>query len=117
MSHKIGKSRTCDSCHGDPQGVQRRQVTWEYNDPGAAIFTGSHTVLADRSGLSIRDLRSDTIQPEAGYTLSAFAPWFYLKDKWQVRGDFSLPAIRDRKGYEAARTDPETARKSGMMHK
>lgn len=116
MSHKIGKSRTCDSCHGDPQGAQRREVTWEYSDPGAALFTGSHTVLADKSGLFIRDMRSDTIQPEAGYTLSSFAPWFYLKDKWQVKGDFSLPAVRDRKGYDAARTDLDFARKSGMLH-
>lgn len=116
MSHKLGKSRTCDSCHDDPQGAQRRLVTWEYSDPGAVIFTGSHTVLADRSGLLIRDMRSDNIQPEAGYTLSAFAPWFYLKDKWQVRGDFALPAIRDRKGYEAAQINFESARKSGMLH-
>lgn len=116
MSHKLGKSRTCESCHDDPQGAQRRLVTWEYSDPGAAIFTGSHTVLADRSGLFIRDMRSDNIQPEAGYTLSAFAPWFYLKDKWQVKGDFALPAISDRKGYEAARINFENARKSGMLH-
>jgi hypothetical protein len=117
MSHKLGKSRTCDSCHGDLNGVQRRQVTWEYSDPGAAPFSGSHTVLADRSGLFIRDMRSESIQPEIGYTLSAFAPWVYLKDKWQVKGDFSLPEIRDRKGYEAARTDPERSRKAGMLHR
>lgn len=116
MSHKLGKSRTCDSCHGDPLGAQRRQVTWEYSDPGAAPFTGSHTVLADRSGLFIRDMRSENIQPEKGYSLSAFAPWLYLKDKWQVKGDFSLPAIRDRKGYEASRSNLDSARKSGMLH-
>jgi hypothetical protein len=61
-------------------------------------------------------MRSDNIQPEAGYTLSAFAPWLYLKDKWQVKGDFALPAISDRKGYEAARNNFESARKSGMLH-
>jgi hypothetical protein len=117
LSHKLGKSRACDSCHADTQGAQRRQVTWEYSDPGAAPFSGSHTVLADRNGLFIRDMRSEEIQPEAGYTLSAFAPWVYLKDKWQVRGDFSLPVIRDRKGYDAARTDPEFSRKAGMQHR
>jgi len=116
MSHKLGRSRSCDSCHGDPLGAQSRQVTWEYSDPGAAPFNGSQTVLADRNGLFIRDMRSEKIQPETGYTLSDFAPWHYLKDKWQVKGDFSLPAIRDRKGYNAARVDFETARKSGILH-
>lgn len=116
MSHKIGKSRSCESCHDDPQGAQRRLVTWEYSDPGAALFTGSHTVLADRSGLSIRDMRSDSIQPEEGYKLSAFAPWMFLKDKWQVKGDFSLPVVRDRKVYDAGRIDVVAARKGGMLH-
>ncbi len=117
MSHKLGKSRSCDSCHSDPQGVQRRQVTWEYSDPGAALFTGSHTVLADRNGLFIRDMKSENIQTEAGYKLSDFAPWLYLKEKWQVKGDFSIPVIRDRKGYDAAMADLEIARKSGMLHR
>lgn len=116
MSHKLGKSRSCDSCHEDPLGAQQRLVTWEYSDPGAATFTGSHTVMADRAGLSIRDMRSENIHPEAGYTLSAFAPWLYLKDKWQVKGDFSLPVIRDRKGYEAVRSSLENVRKSGIVH-
>ena len=116
MSHKLGRSRSCDSCHSDLLGTQRRQVTWEYSDPGAAPFTGGHTVLADRNGLFIRDMRSENIQPEDGYTLSAFAPWLYLKDKWQVKGDFSLPALSDRKGYDAARIDLGLARKSGILH-
>jgi len=116
MSHKLGKSRDCDSCHADPSGAQRRQVTWEYSDPGAAPFSSGHTVMAERSGLFISDMRSENIQPETSYNLSAFAPWFYLKDKWRVNGDFSLPVIRDRKGYDAARTDLETARKFGMVH-
>lgn len=116
MSHKLGRGRGCDSCHGDPLGAQRRQVTWEYSDPGAAPFTGNHTVLADRSGLFIRDMRSGGIQPETGYALSAFAPWLYLKDKWQVKGDFALPVIRDRKGYDVVRTNVESARKSGILH-
>jgi hypothetical protein len=117
MSHKLGTSRTCDSCHDDLQGVQRRQVTWEYDDPGAEPFTGSHTLVADRTGLFIRDMRSENIRPEAGYSLSAFAPWVYLKDKWQVKGDFSLPPLRDRKGYEAVRGSIEAARKAGALHR
>jgi hypothetical protein len=117
LSHKLGKSRSCESCHGDPAGAQRRLVGWDYSDPGAAPFSGSHVVVGDKSGLYIRDMRSEAIQPDAGYTLSAFAPWVYLKDKWQVKGDFSLPVIRDRQRYDAARIDVERARKSGVMHK
>lgn len=116
MSHKLGKSCSCDSCHGDPQGVQRQLVTWEYGDPGALPFDGSHTVLADRKGLSIRDMRSEKIEPEEGVAISSFAPWVYLKDAWQVSGDFSLPIIRDRKAYDRAKISTESARKVGAQH-
>jgi len=30
---KYGKSRTCNSCHADRQGVQSQQVAREYSDP------------------------------------------------------------------------------------
>lgn len=117
MSHKIGKSRSCDSCHRDPLGAQHRLVSWEYSDPGAAPFTGSHSLRADRNGLAVSDMKSETIQPEPGFSTSAFAPWLYLKDKWQVKGVFSLPVIRDRKGYDAACSDGEAARKAGIVHR
>ena len=117
MSHKLGKSRSCDSCHADPQGIQRQPVTWEYSDPGAAPFSGSHTVVADRKGLSIRDMRSEKIEPDNGVALSAFAPWIYLRDSWQVAGDFSLPTIRDRKAYDRIRISTEAARTAGALHR
>ena len=41
MSHKLGKSRSCDSCHGSADGAQLQQVTWEYSDPGAFPFNRS----------------------------------------------------------------------------
>jgi len=116
MSHKLGKSRSCDSCHGSPDGAQLQQATWEYSDPGALPFTGSHQVFANRSGLFIRGVRGERIDPERGYSLTAFAPWVYLKDRWQLRGDFSLPVIRDRGRYEALRGDLGAARKSGLLH-
>lgn len=100
LSHKYGTGRTCDSCHADRQGIQRQQVAWEYSDPGAFPFQGSHVVIADKNGLFIREMRSERIEPEAGYSLSSLAPWVYLKDKWQVKGDFSLPVIRDRSAYD-----------------
>jgi hypothetical protein len=116
MSHKLGKSRTCDSCHASHDGSQQQSVTWEYSDPGAMPFNGSHELVADKTGLYIRKMQSEKIGLEQGYTLSALAPWLYLKDKWQVQGDFSLPVIKDRKRYDALRIHPETARTSRIVH-
>jgi len=117
LSHKIGKSRSCDSCHGTMDGSQIQKVTWEYSDPGALPFSGSHEVVADGSGLFIRRMQSEKIEPEKGYTLSAFAPWVYFKDAWRIRGDFSLPVIRDRKNFEALKDNRENARKAGVVHR
>jgi hypothetical protein len=117
MSHKLGKSRSCDSCHGAPDGDQRQKVTWEYSDPGAFPFNGSHEVLANRNGLFITGMQSEKIEPEKEYSLSAFAPWVYLKDAWQIKGDFSLPAIKDRKRYESIRTSLDSARRFGVVHR
>jgi hypothetical protein len=117
MSHKLDKSRTCDSCHDTADGSQRQNVTWEYSDPGTMPFNGGHSVVGDRTGLYIRDMHSEKIEPEEGYSISAFAPWVYLKDKWQVKGDFALPPIRDRKGYEAIKADSEKARLAGALHR
>jgi len=116
MSHKLGKSRSCDSCHADLQGTQLQPVTWEFSDPGAAPFSGSHTVVADRKGLIIKDMRSDKIEPDKGVPLSAFAPWIYLGNAWQVSGDFSLPVIKDRKAYDTLRSSTEAARTAGTLH-
>jgi len=117
MSHKLGKSRSCDSCHSSLDGSQLQKVTWEYSDPGAFPFSGSHDVLANRKGLFITKMQSEKIELEKGYTLSAFAPWVYLKDSWQIQGDFSLPEIRDRKQFEVFRASLDNTRKSGVVHR
>jgi hypothetical protein len=117
MSHKLGKSRSCDSCHSHPQGRQSQSVTWEYSDPGAQLFTGSHKVVADRKGLAIREMSSEKIEPDKGVAISAFAPWVYLRDAWQVAGDFSLPIIRDRKNYDKVKDSPQAARTAGALHR
>jgi hypothetical protein len=117
LSHKLGKSRSCDSCHASPEGAQLQKVAWEYSDPGAFPFNGSHEVFANRSGLFIRKMQSEKIVLEPGYTLSALAPWVYLKDKWQVLGDFSLPPLTNRKAYESVRAAPDAAQKSGIIHR
>jgi hypothetical protein len=60
---------------------------------------------------------SEKIELEPGYTLSALAPWVYLTDKWQVRGDFSLPPLKDRKAFESCRTKTGTAQGMGIIHR
>jgi hypothetical protein len=117
MSHKLGKSRSCDSCHASRDGSQLQKVTWEYGDPGALPFTGSHEVLANRRGLFIGKMQSEKIELEQGYSVSAFAPWFYLKDAWQIQGDFSLPAIKDQKRFEILRGNPASSGKTGVVHR
>lgn len=117
MSHKLGKSRSCDSCHTSPDGAQMQKVTWEYSDPGAFPFNGSHEVLANHKGLFIKGMQSEKIELEQGYSLSALAPWVYLKDAWQIQGDFSLPVVRDRKRFETMRANPDHTRKSGIVHR
>lgn len=116
MSHKLGKSRSCDSCHDFQDGAQLQQVSWEYSDPGAMPFNGSHEVFANRSGLFIRKMQSEKIEPEQGYPLAAFSPWVYLKDAWQLKGDFSLPVIKDRNRYELFKASLVQSRKSGIVH-
>lgn len=116
LSHKIGKSRSCDSCHANPDGSQLQKVTWEYEDPGALPFSGGHEVLANHDGLFIRGMYSERITPEPGYSLSAFAPWIYLKERWRIPGDFALPAIGDRQQYETFRADAPRSRRAGIIH-
>jgi hypothetical protein len=117
MSHKLGKARTCDSCHAAVDGRQVQAVTWDYSDPGAAPFSGSHLVVADGKGLYIRDIKAqDKIVVEKGYTLSAFAPWVYLKDVWQIKGNFSLPPIKDRVLYQKMKNDAAQAKSAGLLH-
>jgi hypothetical protein len=50
------------------------------------------------------------------YSISAFAPWVYLKDKREVKGAFSLPPLRDRKVYEAMKANDGKARLDGALH-
>jgi hypothetical protein len=92
-SHPLGPSRSCDSCHAGES--QRSRSTWRYYDSqGAKPFTGSHTVVGDREGLRITEMRTDKeIVPKKGAPLSDFAAWIFLADRWRTGGDFSIPAV------------------------
>ncbi|MBJ6800310.1 cytochrome C [Geomonas sp. Red259] len=116
VSHKYGKSRSCASCHDLLDGEQRQVVQWDFSDAGALPFSGSHTVTAGKKGLSIRDMKSEKIEVSADYRLSSLAPWFYLKDRWHIDGDFSLPSIKDRELYTSVRGDVGKARSAKVIH-
>ena len=118
LSHKYGASRSCDSCHASRSGEQRQEVRWDFGDAGALPFNGRHTVLASGEGLFIRDIMADEkIDVGEGYKLSSLAPWFFLKDTWRIKGDFSLPVIKDRKAYEALRDDPARRERGRLLHR
>lgn len=100
MSHKYGKARSCESCH-TKDGEQRQEVAWEYTDQGAEPFKGEQTVIADKNGLFIKNIRATTeIKVKNGWKLEDFAPWYYLKNKWKVEGDFSIPLVKDNVLYK-----------------
>lgn len=89
-AHPFGRSRSCASCH---EGVQVSRSSWEFYDyQGAEPFQGSYTITADSEGLRIEALTNSTpIIPMEGYSLSDFASWLYVKDSWNIPGDFSIP--------------------------
>ena len=118
LSHKYGTSRSCASCHELPKGEQRQHVDWDYTDVGAEPFSGSHTVLATRTGLFIRDLRAkDSVEPQAGFSISSFAPWLFLADRWSIPGDFSLPPLKQKKRYRLASGNLDKARAINIIHR
>jgi hypothetical protein len=117
LSHKFGPSRPCGSCHELDGNEQKQTVNWEYSDKGADPFSGQHTVVGTRKGLIISGIKANTpIEPEKGVKISSFAPWYYWPDKWQVKGDFTIPALKDRKLYEAASKDSAKARGMRVVH-
>ena len=79
-------------------------------------FNGSHQVRADSRGLFIENIRSESIQLEKGFNLSAFAPWIYLGDSWRIPGDYSIPLLKERNLYEEVRKYPVMGRKRGVVH-
>jgi hypothetical protein len=117
LSHKFGPSRPCASCHELEKNEQKQTVTWEYSDKGADQFTGQHTVVGTKKGLFIAGIKANSpIVPDQGTTLSSFAPWSFWPEKWRVKGDFSLPALKNRTLYETASKDPAKARSLRVVH-
>ncbi len=116
-THKYGKARECESCH-TKEGEQRQEVSWKYADAGADPFDGKHVVIANKEGLFIKDMQAvSEIKVKEGWKVEDFAPWHYLKDKWQVKGDFSVPPIKNRETYEKELNHYEDIiRSKGIYH-
>lgn len=95
-AHPYGRARRCESCHKKPviSSQQLSVSAWEFmDDQGAEPFKGRHKIIADKDGLRIVGMRNTTpIKLLEGYKMEDFASWVFLKDKWQMPGDFSIKA-------------------------
>jgi hypothetical protein len=95
-SHPYGKGRSCESCHKEKQIATS---TWEYMDDQGTedTFKGGYKITADKNSLKITDMKNTTpIKVSEGYKLEDFVSWLFLKDKWQMSGDFSIKAEKDK---------------------
>jgi hypothetical protein len=112
-AHPFGKARGCSSCHAR---AQQSSSTWEFFDNyGAYPFTGSHTIRADETGLRIEQMKNTSaIELMEGAKTEDFASWIYLKDKWQMPGDFSIKADADSYA-KYLKISAETDRKVKML--
>ncbi len=74
-------------------------------------------VVANKNGLFIKDMQATTeIKVKEGWKLSSFAPWYYLKDKWQVKGNFSIPLIKKKELYEKELKNYDEVIKTGRVY-
>jgi hypothetical protein len=116
LSHKYDKARRCESCH-TADGVQSQVVLWKFADAGAEPFDGKHSVIANKKGLFIKGMQATTeIKVKEGWKIEDFAPWYYLKDRWQVKGDFSIPTVKKKAAYLKEQNKYEDVIKSGQLY-
>ncbi|HAR45024.1 MAG TPA: hypothetical protein DCS42_14040 [Nitrospiraceae bacterium] len=100
VAHGIGKSRTCESCHASTsQRVFTNFSMGSYKD----VEDGSYTIIADDKGLRITEFKG----PDGGPPAKGLEPF---KDKWVLKGDFSLPKIKDRTLYEKLKKEHEAGK-------
>jgi hypothetical protein len=107
VGHPLGKSRTCESCHGSE--TQSARAQWEYlGFAGSEPFNGTSLVTAGKDGLKITGFRNTTpIEMIGDAELADFAAWLYLGDIWNVKGDFSIPKSDPVKYREYLRQEGE----------
>lgn len=101
VAHPLGKSRTCASCHDSE--TQTANVRWRFFDSqGAEPFFGSQKVVADRSGIHVKDIKATSkIELVPDGATKDFAAWLHLGDIWKTSGDFSIPKADPKKYRDA----------------
>ncbi|MDA8214958.1 MAG: hypothetical protein M0Z64_06750, partial [Nitrospiraceae bacterium] len=73
--------------------------------------------IANKNGLFIKDMQATTeIKVKEGWKIEDFAPWYYLKDKWQVKGNFSIPTIKKKAVYGKEQSRYENVIKTGEAY-
>lgn len=98
IAHATGRSRGCEGCHNST--AQRIAVKFEggsYKD----VSDGWYTIIADSAGLRITDFKG----PDGGLAAAGLKPFL---DKWIVKGDFSLPSVKDRERYKKIEVNYES---------
>jgi hypothetical protein len=96
VAHGTGKARTCESCHASPtQKIAVKFAGGSYKD----VEDGEYTIIADNKGLRVVDFKDD-----GGTMPKGLAP---LKDAWSLKGNFSLPEIKDKSRYNRVKKDYE----------
>ncbi|MGC2063749.1 MAG: cytochrome c3 family protein [Thermodesulfovibrionales bacterium] len=89
VAHATGKSLSCDACHASgSQKIITRFEGGSYKE----LEDGEYTIIADKKGLRVTDFKD----PETGAIPKDLLP---LKDKWSLKGDFSLPMIKNKALY------------------
>ena len=89
VAHGTGKARTCESCHASPaQRIAVKFAGGSYKD----VEDGEYTIIADAKGLRVVDFKDDK-----GTMPEGLAP---LRDAWGLKGNFSLPKVKDKKHYD-----------------
>lgn len=113
VAHATTKARACESCHGTG-GAQNVSVDYKWMEkPEAAykdVLSGSYTIAADKKGLRIEKLAGN--DPKS--VPEGLRP---LAGKWNLKGDFSLPDVKNKKAYarEKARYE-KTLEAGGKYH-
>jgi len=90
IAHATGRSRTCDGCHASTtQKIVTEYAGGSYKD----VEDGEYTIIADGRGLRVVDFKG----AGGGPAPKGIRPF---KDKWELKGDFALPGMKDRALYE-----------------
>jgi hypothetical protein len=98
VAHALGKARPCEDCHsGASQVIMVKFSGGSYKD----VEDGEYKIEADTTGLRVTDFKGadGASMPEG---LKPFA------DKWALKGDFSLPAIKNKARYETIKAQYKT---------